>query len=69
MSQKEKWRKAVVEEFHLKTDMAVKHQENHIIGYPHDEPTKLARTALVIMIAPMMGAPALACRLIPVYSF
>ena len=50
----------------LRTDMTAKHQENHIIGYPHDEPTKFARTALAIMIARMMGAPAFACRVIPV---
>ena len=41
---------------------------NHIIGYSYNGPLKPATTVLAIMIAPMMGAPAFACRLIPVYS-
>ena len=33
-----------------------------------NETSKLARTVLVTMIVPMIGAPAFVCRLIPVYS-
>ena len=46
----------------------MRYQGNHIVGYSPDEPTKATRTVLAIMIAPMMGAPAFVCRLIPVYS-
>ena len=46
----------------------VKYQENDIIGFSNDDPSKDARTVLVIMIAPMMGGPAFVCRLVPVYS-
>ena len=27
----------------------------HVVGYAHDEPTKLARTVLALMIQPLMG--------------
>ena len=46
----------------------VRYQGDHIIGFLHDEPTKAARTVLAIMIAPILGAPAFFCRLIPAYS-
>ena len=47
---------------------AVRYQGNHITGFLLDEPTKAAKTVLAIIIAPMMGSPAIAYQLIPVYS-
>ena len=55
----------LLDEIHVKPDVG--YQGNHIIGFLHDKPTKAARTVLFIMIAPMMGALAFVCRLIPVY--
>ena len=66
LSGKEKYFKVLVDEIQVKP--AVRYQGNHIIGFSHDEPTKVARTVLAIMIALMLGAPAFVCRLIPVYS-
>ena len=66
LSEKEKYCKVVVDEVHVKP--AVRYQGNHIIDFSHDELTKAARIALIIMIAPVMDAPTFVSRLIPVYS-
>ena len=41
---------------------------NPIIGFSRDDPIKAAETVQAITVAPMTGAPAFVCRLIPVYS-
>lgn len=46
---------------------AIVFQESHIMGCSHDEPSKPAITKRPVMIVSMMGAPAVVCRLIPVY--
>ena len=66
LSGKEIYCKVLVDEIHVKP--AVRCQRNHIIGFSHDDPVKTAGTVLAVKIAPMMGAPAFVCRLIPVYS-
>ena len=48
LTEKEKYSKMVEDKTHVKR--AVKYQENHIIEFPHDEPTNAARTILAIMI-------------------
>ena len=40
----------------------------HVVGYAYDEPTKLARTVLALMIQPLMGGHAFVARLVPVYK-
>ncbi|PAA86097.1 hypothetical protein BOX15_Mlig018626g1 [Macrostomum lignano] len=40
----------------------------HIIGYSEDDPAKLARTVLAIMVKPLMGAIPYVARLVPIYS-
>ena len=44
------------------------YQGGHIIGYAEDEPSKIAKTVLALMIFTQMGKPAFVARLIPVYS-
>ena len=63
---RERYCKLLVDEIHIKA--AVRYRGNHVVGYSHDEPSKIARTVLAIMIAPSMGKPAFICRLIPIYS-
>ena len=36
---------------------SVRYQDNHIIGFSHDESTKSAIKVLTFIIAPIMGAP------------
>ena len=43
-------------------------QGGHLIGFAADEPEKLAKTVLALMISPSMGKPSFVARLIPVYS-
>ena len=45
-----------------------RYQGGHIIGYAEDEPSKIAKTVLALMISTQMGKPAFVARLIPVYS-
>ena len=47
---------------------AARYQGNPIIGFSHDDPIKATETVQAITFAPMMGAPAFVCQLIPVYS-
>ena len=47
---------------------AVRYQGNPIIGFSRDDPIKAEETVQAITVAPMTGAPAFVCRLIPVYS-
>ena len=63
---KQRYCKVLFDEIHIKP--SVRYQGDHIVGFPHDEPSKPARTVLAIMVSPMMGGPAFVCRLIPVYS-
>ena len=55
LPEKEKYCKVIVDEIH------------HIMRFSHDESNKYARSVPMIMIAPVMGALAFVCRLIPVY--
>ena len=47
---------------------SLRYRESHIVGYSDDEPHKLARTILVLMVRPLMGGCAFIARLIPTFS-
>ena len=61
LSGKQKWCKILVDEVHIKP-------RNHLIGSAIDDPTKTTRTALTIMICPLMGGPSFVARILPIYS-
>ena len=52
LSGKQKWCKILIDEVHIKP--AIRYRGNHLIGSAIDDPTKAARTALTIMICPLM---------------
>ena len=62
----EKHYKFLVGVIHIKP--GAQYQGGHIIGYAEDDTTKLAKTVLALMVAPLMGKPAFVARLIPVHS-
>ena len=43
-------------------------QGNHLIGYSVDQPDKLARTILALMVCPSLGGKPFVARLIPIYT-
>ena len=61
----EKHCKILVGVIHIKP--GAQYQGGHIIGYAEDDSTKLAKTVLAFMVAPLMGKPAFVARLIPVH--
>ena len=48
--------KILVDKIHIKP--GAQYQGGHIIGYAEDYPSKLAKTVLELMVAPVMGKPA-----------
>ena len=66
LSGKQKWCKILADEVHIKP--AIRYRGNHFIGSAIDDPTKTARTALTIMICPLMGGPSFVARILPIYS-
>ena len=64
--EKQKWCKLLIDEVHIKP--AIRYRGSHLIDSAIDDPSKAARTALTIMICPLMGAPAFVARILPIYS-
>ena len=64
--EKQKWCKLLIDEVHIKP--AIRYRGSHLIGSAIDDPSKAARTALTIMICPLMGAPVFVARILPIYS-
>ena len=62
----EKHCKILIDEIYIKP--GAQYQGGHIIGYAEDEPSKIAKTVLALMISTQMGKPAFVARLILVYS-
>ena len=61
-----KWCKVLVDEVHIK--QAIRYRGYHLIGSSIDNPSKAARTALTIMVCPLMGGPSFVARILLIYS-
>ena len=61
----QKYCKVLIDEVHVKP--TVRYQGNQIIGFANDQ-EKPARTVLTLMVCPLLGAPAFAARLTPIYT-
>lgn len=58
--------KIMVDEIHITP--SIRYRRNHLIGQSIDQPDKVARTVLGLMISTMYGGPSFMARLLPIYT-